>query len=411
MTPRESRKLFVCYVPGLDSRRITPEQTPFISQSMGFNPWAAISTLPNTELLPTLITGVYPHEHGIWQVRLKPDAERLQRRRILDRAPDFLSTTFQCLWKLFEPSYDLTAIPARRRRCFELFRFKYERRRMDPNASLGKIGPYESIFGILGDDSKYYFTKSFDKLGSLLSQLPSGGPRLEFLEMYALDLLQHWNLDREETMRSAYQATDEFVRRLHENCQRRAVTLMLLVDHGQEPVVGAIPLAKELRRSGIPEEEFRYFMEVAQARFWFHTERARRRITDLLGTVGHTTVLGYKDLHRYHIGFEDEAYGELYLIAEPGFIFFPHDFYHPLGNLFLGLTDRHQRSRIFQPRHRGNHGYLPEHPSEKGFAILFDRDSTSIRPEIELIDFAPSVLAFLGVPKPQYMKGTHAFRE
>jgi len=389
---------------------VTPEQTPFISQLMGVYPWAAISTLPSTELLPTLITGVYPHENGIWQVRLKPDAKQLQRRRILDRAPDFLSTTMQCLWKLFDKSYDLAAIPPRRRRCFDLFRFKYERR-MHANESLVKFGSYDSIFGILGDNGKYRFTKSFGKLDSLLSELPSGGPRLEFLEMYALDLIQHWYLDREETMRYAYQTTDEFVRRLQENCQRKAVTLMLLVDHGQEPVVGVIPLAEELRRLGIPEEEFSYFLEVAQARFWFHTDRARRRITDLLGTIDHATVLGYKDLHQFHIGWEDESYGELYLIAEPGFIFFPHDFYQPLANLFLGLTDWHQRSRVFCPRHRGCHGYLPSHPSEKGYAILLDKGSTAIRPEIELIDLAPSVLAFLGMPKPKYMKGTSAFRE
>jgi len=410
LTSREDKKLFVCYVPGLDSRKVTSEYTPYISQLMGSYPWTAISTLPSTELLPTMITGVYPHEHGIWQVRLKSDEKRLKRRRILDRAPDFLSTTIQCFRKLFDRSYDLAAIPARRRRRFDLFRFKYERR-MNSSEFLAKIGSYDSIFGILGENGKYHFTKSFGKLDSLLSVLPSGVPRLEFLEMYALDLMQHWFLDREDTMRSAYQTTDDFVRRLHENCQRTAVTLMLLVDHGQEPVVGAIPLAEELRGSGIPEEEFSYFLEVGQARFWFHTDRARRRITDLLGTIDHTTMLGYKDLHRYHMEWEDETYGELYLMAEPGFIFFPHDFYQPLANLFLGLTNWHQRSRVFNPRHRGNHGYLPGHPSEKGYAVLLDRDSTAIRPESELIDLAPSVLSFLGMPKPVHMKGTSAFRE
>ena len=325
MTSREDKRLLVCYVPGLDLRRVTPEYTPYVSQLMGSYPWTAISTLPSTELFPTMITGVYPHEHGIWQVRMKPDTNHLQRRVILDRVPDFLTTTMQCLQNLFDKSYDLAAIPARRRRRFDLYRYKYERR-MDSDEFVMRIGSFDTIFGILGEEGRYHFTKSFGTLDSLLSVLPSGGQRLEFLEMYALDLTQHWYLDREETMRSAYRTTDDFVRRLHENCQRKTVTLMLLVDHGQEPVVGIIPLAEKLRRSGIPEEEFSYFLEVAQARFWFHTDRARRRITDLLGTIDHTTLLGYKDLRRYHIEWEDDSYGELYLMAEPGFIFFPHDF-------------------------------------------------------------------------------------
>jgi Type I phosphodiesterase / nucleotide pyrophosphatase len=408
MDSKEYMKLFICYLPGLDYRRVTTQRTPYISNLVTSYPFVKISTLPSTELLPTLITGVYPHEHGIWQVRLKPEARSLRKKRFIDRIPDIFSTTIQCFYKLFEKTYDLAAIPSYRRRYFDLYRFKYGRR-VDSKDYLKKLGSYESIFGILGDDAKYLFTNNFDMLDSLLRNLPFDERKLIFLEMYALDLLQHWNLDRQKTMDPAYGATDDFVRRLNEKCQQRGVTLMLLVDHGQEPVTGIIPLKKELERSGIREEEFSYFLEVVQARFWFHTDRARNRIKDLLGTIAHTTVFTYKDLHQFHVRFDDDAYGELYLMADPGYIFFPHDFYHPLANLYLGLTDWHQKNRIFRPVHRGTHGYLPNHPSEEGFAILIDRNYNATRPSIELIDIAPTVLALLGRPRPEHMKGTVAF--
>jgi bisphosphoglycerate-independent phosphoglycerate mutase (AlkP superfamily) len=75
----------------------------------------------------------------------------------------------------------------------------------------------------------------------------------------------------------------------------------------------------------------------------------------------------------------------------------------------MGLTEDTQRTRLLGSRHRANHGYLPEHPSELGFAILADRRFRAARPEIELIDVAPTVLALLGEARPESMRGSIAF--
>ncbi|RJQ69903.1 MAG: hypothetical protein C4519_21475 [Desulfobacteraceae bacterium] len=406
-TTKKCEKLFVCYVPGLDRRRVTPASAPFVSELLASYPAVDIATLPSTELLPTMVSGVYPHEHGIWQLKLR-SAAVARRRKAVDHVPDFLATTAQCVRKLVDSSYDLAAMPARRRRRFDLYRFKYERR-MRSRDFIANIGPYASIFGLLGEQAQYLFTKDFDFLATILNRLPSGGPQLEFLEMYALDLFQHWNLDRPAAMLTAYQATDRFIQSVHRKCQQLGITFMLLVDHGQERVVGTVPLLTELLRSGVSDRDFTCFVEVAQARFWCHTEAARVRITEVLKNLSNTTMLGYRDLHQYHVAFEDDGCGELYLFANPGYIFFPHDFYQPLANVFLALSDRHQRSRLFRPWHRGCHGYLPIHPSEKGYAVLADHEYAVGRPMIELIDIAPSLLALLGTPPPDYMKGTAAF--
>ncbi len=130
---------------------------------------------------------------------------------------------------------------------------------------------------------------------------------------------------------------------------------------------------------------------------------------ECLARLPHTRLLSWRDLSAYGIEFEDDAFGELYVCADPGWIFFPHDFYQPLANLFLGLTDHHQRPRLFQPRHRGNHGYLPEHPSERGFVLYADTGWRPARAEMALVDFAPTVLALLGEPVPAHMHGSAAF--
>ena len=110
-------------------------------------------------------------------------------------------------------------------------------------------------------------------------------------------------------------------------------------------------------------------------------------------------------MHQFNVSFDDASYGEYYLMADAGSIFFPHDFYQPLANLYLGLFGPSQRIRISNPVHRGNHGYLPHYPSEKGFLVIADPEVHPTREQMSLIDFAPTVLNCIGATKPSHMSG------
>lgn len=407
MTP-QPQSLFVCYVPGLDARRIDRDKTPYIDSLRNELEAVSIRTLPNTELIPTLVSGTLPHQHRVWQVSLKPRFRNGARPGIADAVPDILVTTAQCTRHFFDREYDLAVIPWRRRRRFELHRFKYTRRAVQGDG-MEEFSGYRSIFGLLGERAQYIFTKDFDSLPKLAESLPTGQRALEFLEMYALDLVQHWHLDNEDVMDDALLRTDRFVRDLHARCRRLGVRLMLLVDHGQERVMGTVPLVQTVKRTGIPESEYSYFVELASARFWFHTERARRVLSDVLKALPRTELLTWRDMHDYDVCFEDDAFGEMYIFADAGWIFFPHDFYQPVGNVVLGLMDRHQRQRVRNPVHRGNHGYLPHHPSERGWVLADDAGLRASGSEARLADIAPSILSLVGVTAPDYMQGTPLF--
>jgi len=399
-----TKPILVCYVPGLDARRLDDGTTPFLSRLRREQRVLPMDTLPSTELVPTLVTGTLPHEHRIWQVSLKPEFRQKMRRGLPDCVPDIVSTTLQCARHFVDQTYDLAVIPWRRRRRFELHRFKYTRRAASAQ-SMAEFSGYQSIFGLLGDQAQYLFTKDFDSLPGLAQRLPTGRHLIEFVEMYALDLVQHWHLDDAGVMRDALSRTDAFARELHANCRRRGVRFMLLVDHGQERVIGSVPLLQAIRQTGVPETEYSYFVELASARFWFHTDRARQTLSEKLASLPHTTLLSWRQMHEYQVCFEDDAFGEAYLFADAGRIFFPHDFYQPIGNAVLGLMDRHQRSRTGNPVHRGNHGYLPHHPSEQGWLIAEESAVESPGRRAELIDVAPSLLSLAGVAPPAYMKG------
>ena len=404
---QNERKLLVCYVPGLDRRRISAERTPIIAELLSQYSPAEISTIPDTELLPTLLSGVYPHQNHVWQVSLNFRRDTTAAQRMIDVLPDLITTSAQCIRQNYDSDFDLAAIPPSRRREFHQHRLKYTRRVETPEL-MREFNGYRTIFGVLDECSTYRFTYRFDTLDSLARDVRASTVKFEFLEMYALDLFQHWHLDDDDAMRDALGKTDSFVASLHDGCMQSGHTLVLLSDHGQEKVTDTIPLVPKLRKLEVPRTEYSYFCELACARLWFHTIRARDAIIPQLRQLGNCRLLHFSEMHQYNICFDNSHYGEYYLMADAGYVFFPHDFYQPLANLYLGLFGHSQFSRTFNPIHRGNHGYLPHYPSEKGVLVIADDEIKLNREQISLIDFAPTMLTYLGAPIPASMTGISA---
>lgn len=184
---------------------------------------------------------------------------------------------------------------------------------------------------------------------------------------------------------------------------------MLLVDHGQELIRSRINIKKILARSGVPRKEYVFFIEVSCTRFWFKTERARVTLLKLLGGIEHTTGQTYQQMHEHGICFDDPSFGEYYLFANHSHTFFPHDFYNPLANLFLAISDPLLRPRLFNARHRGNHGHLPGHPAEEGYLVLGDKSYRPADDQMHVVDFAPTVMSLLGKKPAEHMTGRCAF--
>lgn len=401
-----TRPLCVLFITGLDRRRFSHHDSPNMCRLFDAYPSAAIRPIPSNELPSTLYSGVYPRLHGMWQVTLRRDVRNTLTDRLLDGLPDIVTTTWQCFRHALDASYDIPGVPRRRRRLFDVHRFKYTGR-IDKEQST--IGGVPTIFSVLGDRCAYRFTKSFGKLAAAAAELPQRGKTLSILEVYAFDLFQHWNLDRPEAMRAKLAEIDRQVAKVEGQCREQGVRFMLLSDHGQEPVHHYIDLARTLRESGVPAEDYTHYLEAAIARFWFRNEQARTRITRILRFIENTTLLTYRQLHEYDICFDDDSYGELFLYAHHGHVFHPNDFTQPLGNLFMALAEPTMRHRMGNPRHRGYHGYLPGHPADDGFLLLADAEFCAAAERIELIDVAPTILALAGERVPEHMTGRAVF--
>jgi hypothetical protein len=276
------------------------------------------SALPSTAGIPALRfhvteyrTRPYATERCLpaqtrWQVSIGPPG-LTATQRMIDRLPDLVMTTAQCIRQKFDPNFDLAAIPPRRRREFTQHRFKYTRRAASPEI-MAEFNGYKTLFGLLDRDARYRFTYRFDALDSLARDIAASALRFEFLEMYAFDLYQHWNLDNGAGMREALGRTDRFVANLRERCVRNGLTLVLLSDHGQEPVTDTIPLVRTLRKSGVPKTEYSYYCGWLTPGCSF-TERAREAIVSKPATAN-CSLLYFSD-HQYQVCFDDARFGVL----------------------------------------------------------------------------------------------------
>ncbi len=402
-----SQRLLVCYISGLDQRKISAA-TPFLTEARARYPVAPITNLPSNELFPTLVTGVDPMKHGVWGTRIKPGSERHSRRDPLEILPDTVATTLQCLAHFANGTYDLAAVPPRRRKEFVITRTKYKRR-VRRSEALSLIGGIPTVFDVVGGgQSEYFFDSSYVPERTVLPLLCQDRNLLEVVELYSLDRHQQWNSDRPAEIDRFYRHIDSFLSRLNDLCVSRQRRLMIVSDHGHEPIRHSHDLRGMLAKLAVPDDEYSYFLEVSNARFWFHTESARRSITDLLHSISAATVIPYPEMAKYGLPMTDDSYGEVFAYLDPGHIFFPHDFHQPVANLWLGLSDRMQRARLRGPQHRGNHGHLPHFETERSFAMLC-ADGFVPRSGGTVLDVAPTILDLLGHAPPATMAGESLF--
>jgi len=399
-------RLMILYIPALDQSRIDQKHTPYIDSLSENYPCTRINNIPEVNLVPSLMTGLYPHEHKMWQVRLKSDSG-FDASSALDYLPDIVTTTSQCFIHMFTGSYDLASIPYWRRRRLEIFKTKYFEKELKSHL---KINGFDTFFNIVGESNcNYVFEADLDKLDQMLPRLFLKDLRFEFVEVHGLDTISHWYVDNKQKMIDSYNKVDKFVQFLHSECENRGITLMVFADHGMELVKNSVDIIQKIDEMGIKNNEITYYIEAPKARFWFHSDSAREKMLNYLSANPDGVLLSRQDMHEFNVKFEDDSYGEYYFVLNPGTIFFPNDFYQPLGNLYLGLTNKQQRSKLLSPVYRGYHGYMPYNKSEKGTFMLLDDNYKTDKEEIEIIDVAPTIIDLLGFNQPESLKGVNAF--
>ena len=182
-----------------------------------------------------------------------------------------------------------------------------------------------------------------ENIKSLIDDLEEGEINFAFLYTAAMDGLLHrvtkngkeipgklkfYQEKIDEVMRAAETKYDEF-------------EFYVMSDHGMTTLLGEIDLKKEVgslkHRFG---QDYVAVYDSTMARFWFMNEDAKADITKLLGQVAKGHILSVDEIKKYDIDFEDNMYGELIYLLDPGYQIVPSD---------MGINSL-----------PGMHGYAPE---------------------------------------------------
>ena len=274
------------------------------------------------------------------------------------------------------------------------------------------MGGAKTIFEPFGDNAVHEVVSKFEELDETTSRYPTDHT-LQFLELHCFDLVSHWYLDRPEVMNPLIKRIDDAVAALSRQCKEQGVLLCVLFEHGQELVKkeNHIDMRKLVNDTGVPRKDFCYYNGVAVSRFWFRTDEACRKIVKALKDIPNTRTMTFEELNEELDMTLTPEWGEVYIACDPGHLFHPHDYHHPLANLVVGMRSKEMRQRIFDPYHRGYHRYIPgpDVPSEDAWALFVSETIKPKSKEARLVDFAPSVLSVLGCQVPDYMQGKPMF--
>jgi len=248
-------KLMILYFSGFDYKKIFNNITPYLYSLSKKYQMIKINTIPDVDLKATMWTGCYPHEHGMWQVRLKDD-RNFNANKTQDYLPNIITTTFQCFIHSITGKFNLAGVPDWRRRRFDIFKTKYSWKSTKAPLNFNGV---DSIFKIIGENNcNFIYEDRFNKMIGALSKEFIKNKQLEVFDGHGMDIFTHWNIHDEEKMKDAYKMVDDRIKDIHAECENRGITMMIMSDHAQAKVGDTIDIVRIIDELGIHLNEITY---------------------------------------------------------------------------------------------------------------------------------------------------------
>jgi hypothetical protein len=305
--------------------------------------------------IPTILTGVPPSLNGHWNLyyydpqkspfqwlryfRFLPDAlldNRVSRkivkelgRRVLGMGP-----CFECL---VSPRY------------MHLFNW-VERKNIYER---GGINGARSIFDQLAGRNIPYCVYSYhhwndtEILSRAKADMESGPARFFFVYLSEMDHFLHDHCNDADLLNERFAWYESQLRELFA-CARRIdpeAGFSIFSDHGMAPVQRHCDVQKEVEDSGLRmPDDYLAVYDSTMVRFWFFSDRARQRMTEVLNGLDCGKILSDKELEQLGVFFADRRYGEVVFLLHPGWMLSRSDFNGP------------------QWMPVGMHGYHPDDP-------------------------------------------------
>lgn len=201
--------------------------------------------------------------------------------------------------------------------------------------------------------------KEIENIEALIKEIKEGEIRFAFLYTAAMDSLLHMVTKDGKEIDEKLEWYSEQIHRVIDEVKKTYddFYFAVLSDHGMTTLEGVVDVKRKVEGLGLKfGEDYVAVYDSTMGRFWFLNDRAEQRIVDILSQIPHARVLSEEDEKRYYIDFEDNMYGDKYLLMDPGWQIEPCD----MGIKALPAM----------------HGFAPEH--EDSYAALLSSEPVDI---------------------------------
>ena len=321
--------------------------------------------------IPTMLTGVPPSQSGHWNLfYYDPEGSPFRWLRHFRFLPDRILDN-RVSRKLVKElgrralgmgqNFDCCVSP----RLLPWFNFIERRNIYEPGGIAGAKSVFDQLAerGIPYRSYTYHDWSDQEILERALIDIENDAAKFFFVYLCEMDLLLHnqWSDPKPLEAKLSWYAGQ--LRVLFEAARRHdpETSFVVTSDHGMTPVRQHYDLVRDVKSLGLSmPADYLAVYDSTMARFWFFSERGRREITRLAGTLDCGRLLSDDELRKLGILFPDRRYGELIFLLHPGWLLSHSDFNGP------GWTPA------------GMHGYHPDDPYSD--AVFLSNRTPSTQP-------------------------------
>jgi len=385
------RTVLLVLIDGMRHDYLNPADAPFLHALAQRNIDATVRETFAFELRPAFFAGLHPEECGVANMFCyDPDDSPFRDIDVSDgdRARITAAVRAEAArrgWSLVKHIGNCAGIPLP---LLKYFSFAEKMHTADPGAVPG----HETLFDQLRRAGKKWLWIGYpdgpnttDGVARQFAAALTGDEDFIYLHFSELDWVGHEDGPHSPRQKQVLAEIDAALRGIYARLNRTFAGVRSIVfgDHGQVAITLRLDLAARLRETGLTiERDYLCFLDSTQARFWFFTDDARRKITALLQSLPDGSILTDADRERLRYRMPDRRFGELVFVVHDGVGIFPDYFQH----------DRPCR---------GLHGYLPEVPGNWAKLIIAGCGTTAaVADPVGMTDLYPLLLAMLDCPVP-----------
>lgn len=290
--------------------------------------------------IPTILTGLLPAQTGHWNLfYYDPANSPFQWLRFLRHVPTPIAdnrVTRKIMKELgrrflgMGPTFECHVSPKL------LPWFNYVERRCIYETHGVSGGP--SIFDRLESAGvpyrvyTYHHFTDAQVLARARQDMNSSDARFFFLYLSEMDHLLHEHTREDSALSQQLDFYAAGIRALFDDARRidPGARISLFSDHGMTPVTRHYDLMRDIDSLGLRSpEDFLAVYDSTMARFWFFSDNARAAVVSALAKTGCGRILPDSELRQLGIYFDDQRYGQLIFLLEPGCLLARSDFNGP----------------------------------------------------------------------------------